>query len=401
MANRQRINRLVYTSGSWLNRHSTARIALIAGAVLMAVISLFVSDRLVRQMAKEERAKMEIWAQATQALASSDYSHTTDLMARIISQNESIPVILTDEQGQILSYNNIDLPRRDPEKYLYDKLQVFRNAYQPIVVETMPMQYLYYYDSPHLSQLVVFPYIQLGVFVVILGIALLAITSLKHADQNSIWEGLSRETAHQLGTPISSLMAWREILASASADPMVLREMDKDIHRLEIIADRFQKIGSIPNLKPLSLSEIIHRTVAYLQPRISSQVQIEVIDPSIDSEVLALMSEPLIGWVLENLIKNAVDAIQAKGQISIKYGFVGRDAYCDVADTGRGIPWGKFETIFRPGYSTRQRGWGLGLSLARRIVEDYHGGRIFVKHSEVGVGTTFRIILKRFAEHSA
>lgn len=367
----------------------------------MAVISLFVSDRLVRQMAKEERAKMEIWAQATQALASSDYSHTTDLMARIISQNESIPVILTDEQGQILSYNNIDLPRRDPEKYLYDKLQVFRNAYQPIVVETMPMQYLYYYDSPHLSQLVVFPYIQLGVFVVILGIALLAITSLKHADQNSIWEGLSRETAHQLGTPISSLMAWREILASASADPMVLREMDKDIHRLEIIADRFQKIGSIPNLKPLSLSEIIHRTVAYLQPRISSQVQIEVIDPSIDSEVLALMSEPLIGWVLENLIKNAVDAIQAKGQISIKYGFVGRDAYCDVADTGRGIPWGKFETIFRPGYSTRQRGWGLGLSLARRIVEDYHGGRIFVKHSEVGVGTTFRIILKRFAEHSA
>lgn len=191
-------------------------------------------------------------------------------------------------------------------------------------------------------------------------------------------------------------MAWRELLAASDTDPMVVHEMGKDIQRLEMIADRFQKIGSVPNLKPSNLGELILRTISYLQPRISPQVELVVVEPDEDN-IYAQMSDPLIAWVLENLIKNAVDAMQAKGKITISYGFLGKGVYCDVADTGRGIPWRKFETIFRPGYSTRQRGWGLGLSLARRIVDDYHSGRIFVKQSELGIGTTFRITLNKAA----
>lgn len=392
MARRHKLQQIVYSSGSWLNQHSTVRIALVVVAVVMAIVSLVVSNKLVRHMAREERTKIEIWAETTQALASSDYTKTVNLMTYIVSHNESIPVILTNEQGQILSYNNIDLPRDNPERYLYEKLQEFRETYPPIVIDIDPPQYVYYSDSSVLRQLVLFPYGQLAVFLIILGISILAIVSLKRADQNRIWEGLSRETAHQLGTPISSLMAWRELLSASGADPMVTHEMGKDIQRLEMIADRFQKIGSVPNLKPCNMGEVVHRTINYLKPRISPQVAVTIHDPEED-EVVARMSEPLIAWVLENLVKNAVDAMQSRGEIAIRYGYSGKGIYCDISDTGRGIPWNKFERIFRPGYSTRQRGWGLGLSLARRIVEDYHGGRIFVKQSEIGKGSTFRILL--------
>lgn len=384
----------------WINKYSAVRIALIIGAVLFAVVSLVVSDRLVRQMGQEERRKMELWAAATQAVASNDYEESLLFASRILESNTTIPMILVNSKGEILSYNNIDLPRTDPDRYLYQKLKAYRSGYPPIVIENgLGKEYLYYSDSSTLEQLLLFPYVQVAVFMVILGISVLAIVSLKRADQNYIWEGMSRETAHQLGTPISSLMAWRELLMAQGVDSMIVTEMGKDIQRLEMIADRFQKIGSTPKLVPNDLGVLVMKAVTYLQPRISSGVVIEVLDEPEDA-IWVLASEPLIAWVFENLIKNAVDAMQGKGTISIKYRSRDGQAIIDIRDTGKGLARSQWETIFRPGYTTRQRGWGLGLSLARRIIQAYHGGRIFVKNSTLGEGTTFRIILSLYDDRA-
>lgn len=384
--------RPLYSGIFWANKQSLLRIALVVGAVLFAVVSLLVSERLVRIMGQEERRKMEIWAAATQAVASNDYEQSLYFASRILESNTTIPMILVDEQGRILSYNNIDLPRSNPEKYLYQRLAEFREGYAPIKIENIKTEYLYYSDSSTLQQLLLFPYVQVAVFLVILGISILAITSMKRADQNHIWEGMSRETAHQLGTPISSLIAWRELLALQGVDPSVLSEMGKDIERLEVIADRFQKVGSAPKLLPVDLGELLHKSVDYLRPRISQQVNISIIDKPQEPIIIPL-SEALIAWVFENLVKNAVDAMQGKGSITIYYRQRGDEAHIDLHDTGRGMPLSQYEAIFRPGYTTRKRGWGLGLSLARRIIEDYHHGRIYVRDSREGQGTTFRIEL--------
>ena len=377
----------------WINQYSAVRIVVIIVAIFFAVVSLVISDRLVSQMAEEERHKMELWAAATQSVTSNDYEESLLFASRIIESNTTIPMIQVNARGEIINYNNIDLPRTDPSRYLYQKLKEFREGYPPIEIDYgLGKEYLYYSDSTTLKQLLLFPYVQVAVFLIILGVSVLAIVSLKRADQNFIWEGMSRETAHQLGTPISSLMAWRELLVAQAVDPMVVQEMGKDIQRLEMIADRFQKIGSSPKLEPCDLGVLVMKAVAYLQPRISKGVSISVLDEP-EEAVYVLASEQLIAWVFENLIKNAVDAMQSKGAISIRYGAGEDHAFIEIQDTGKGLPRAQWEKIFRPGYTTRQRGWGLGLSLARRIVQDYHKGRIYVRHSELGVGTTFRILL--------
>ena len=377
----------------WINQYSAVRIVVIIVAIFFAVVSLVISDRLVSQMAEEERHKMELWAAATQSVTSNDYEESLLFASRIIESNTTIPMIQVNARGEIINYNNIDLPRTDPSRYLYQKLKEFREGYPPIEIDYgLGKEYLYYSDSTTLKQLLLFPYVQVAVFLIILGVSVLAIVSLKRADQNFIWEGMSRETAHQLGTPISSLMAWRELLVAQAVDPMVVQEMGKDIQRLEMIADRFQKIGSSPKLEPCDLGVLVMKAVAYLQPRISKGVNISVLDEP-EEAVYVLASEQLIAWVFENLIKNAVDAMQSKGAISIRYGAGEEHAFIEIQDTGKGLPRAQWEKIFRPGYTTRQRGWGLGLSLARRIVQDYHKGRIYVRHSELGVGTTFRILL--------
>ena len=377
----------------WINQYSAVRIVVIIVAIFFAVVSLVISDRLVSQMAEEERHKMELWAAATQSVTSNDYEESLLFASRIIESNTTIPMIQVNARGEIINYNNIDLPRTDPSRYLYQKLKEFREGYPPIEIDYgLGKEYLYYSDSTTLKQLLLFPYVQVAVFLIILGVSVLAIVSLKRADQNFIWEGMSRETAHQLGTPISSLMAWRELLVAQAVDPMVVQEMGKDIQRLEMIADRFQKIGSSPKLESCDLGVLVMKAVAYLQPRISKGVSISVLDEP-EEAVYVLASEQLIAWVFENLIKNAVDAMQSKGAISIRYGAGEEHAFIEIQDTGKGLPRAQWEKIFRPGYTTRQRGWGLGLSLARRIVQDYHKGRIYVRHSELGVGTTFRILL--------
>lgn len=378
---------------AWLYNHSRVRITLVCIVIVLLAIMLIVSHTLVRRIADEERTKMEIWSKATEALLTEDMGVDLDLKTLIIRQNQNVPIILVDEQGRIISSKNIQFPLRNQDQFIYDKLEEFRQSYPPLVLE-LPTgtQYVYYSDSETLKRLQLWPYMQAGVFILVLGIAVLAITSLKRADQNRIWEGLSRETAHQLGTPISSLMAWRELLIGLDVDPMITAEMGKDIERLEVIADRFQKIGSRPKLLAGDFGALLVKTVDYLQPRISARVSIQVVARE-PYPLLVPMSNPLITWVVENLIKNAVDAMQAEGSITLIFGREGQEAVLDVIDTGKGIPRSRYEAIFRPGYSTRQRGWGLGLSLARRIVEDYHSGRIFVKHSVVGEGTTFRILL--------
>lgn len=381
--------------GVWLNRHSNIRMGLIVLSILFIIVSLVASDRLINKMAEEERVNMEIWANATQATSTNDISTTLIYLSRILESNPSIPTIITDQEGRIISYRNIDLPQKDAEAYLYEKLASFRNGYPPIVMEGLAEpQYLYYSDSHVLRQLHLFPYIQLFVFLLFLGVSIVALVSLKKSDQNRIWEGLARETAHQLGTPTSSLMAWKEYLESMGTEEFITSEMEKDIERLGVIADRFQKIGSAPNLKPKDLQTVLANAVRYMQPRISEQIKL-VLPPSLEEAIVVQLSEPLMAWVFENLIKNAVDAMAGKGQITFTYLLKDQWVYVDITDTGKGIPKSKQKAIFRPGVTTRQRGWGLGLSLARRIVEEYHGGRIYVKHSELGVGTTFRIELPR------
>ena len=283
----------------WINQYSAVRIVVIIVAIFFAVVSLVISDRLVSQMAEEERHKMELWAAATQSVTSNDYEESLLFASRIIESNTTIPMIQVNARGEIINYNNIDLPRTDPSRYLYQKLKEFREGYPPIEIDYgLGKEYLYYSDSTTLKQLLLFPYVQVAVFLIILGVSVLAIVSLKRADQNFIWEGMSRETAHQLGTPISSLMAWRELLMAQAVDPMVVQEMGKDIQRLEMIADRFQKIGSSPKLEPCDLGVLVMKAVAYLQPRISKGVSISVLDEP-EEAVYVLASEQLIAWVFE------------------------------------------------------------------------------------------------------
>ncbi len=369
------------------------RNVLIVAGMILAILSLAISDSLVEKLAREERSKMELWAQASSVAGSDEPQLYYELIYRIIESNSSIPLILTNQEGQILSYRNIKLPRKNPEKYLYKKLTIFRKGYPPIRLDLFngEVSYLYYSDSTTLTRLLVYPYIQLGAFFLFMFIALFALMSSKRNEQNRIWEGLSRETAHQLGTPISSLMAWKELLQTSDADPMIVQEIGKDIDRLSIIADRFQKVGSTPTKQPEEIGEVLQRSADYLRVRISRQVELYV-EPA-DEPMYVNMAESLISWVIENLIKNAVDAMQGQGEIRITYHSKGKNVVIDVSDTGRGISKRMVHTIFKPGYTTRKRGWGLGLSLARRIIEDFHKGRIYVKQTELGVGTTFRILL--------
>ena len=365
-------------------------------ALLVALLSLFLSDRLVKELAEEERAKMEIWAMATETLATE--SITTDaemdmsLVLRVLEGNSTIPLILYDEvTGKMLTHN-IELPEKDVEVFLVQKMKQFERRHDPIVLSEMN-QLLYYDDSRILRQLQQFPYFQLLVIALFIGLAFLALNRSRKAEQNRVWVGLSKETAHQLGTPISSLMAWLEYLKLKEVDPELLAEIDKDVARLQMIADRFSKIGSTSGLVRTELREAVHRSLSYMQKRVSREVVFRTRFPG--QAVKVDLNEPLFGWVIENLVKNGVDAMQGQGIITFDISEKGQRVLLDISDTGKGILKSKFKAVFSPGYTTKERGWGLGLSLVKRIVEENHGGKIFVKRSEPGKGTTFRIVLKK------
>lgn len=367
----------------------------IIGAVVIAIASVFVSDLLIKDLAREERQKIEVWAEATRVVTSEDPSLNMKLILQIIQGNTSIPVMLCNEQDSVMNYKNIELPEKNVEGFLYQKAQELKKKNQPIPIdmEDGTFQYLYYDDSINLKRLLIYPYAQLSVMAVFILIAFLALTSTKRAEQNKVWVGLSKETAHQLGTPISSLIAWVEYLKMKEVDPSLLEEMEKDVKRLETIADRFSKIGSQPEPVPLDIRHSIRAALNYMETRISSKVKITVEAP--EEPVMVLMNDSLFAWVVENLCKNAVDAMGGQGDIRFHIEEKAKKVYIDVSDTGKGILKSKFKTVFNPGYTTKKRGWGLGLSLVKRIIESYHGGKIYVKNSEIGKGTTFRIELNR------
>ena len=364
-------------------------------SVLLVGGVLYVSNDLVEDLSIEERKKMEIWAEATRELASDKTEMSMELNMIVILSNTSIPAIIVDDTGEINQYLNLNLPETDTEKYLQEKLEQLKSKSNLIEINLGDgeKQYLYYDDSILLKRLSFYPYVQLGVMVLFVLIVYFALISTKKAEQNKVWVGLSKETAHQLGTPISSLMAWMDLLESSGVDSSLLSDMNKDVNRLSVIAERFSKIGSKPEMELIYVNEVLENATEYMRRRVSDKVLITTHLPS-DAEG-AMVCLSLFEWVIENLCKNAVDAMNGEGRIDVYMTSEKQQIYIDIKDTGKGIARKNFKTVFNPGYTTKKRGWGLGLTLAKRIIEDYHAGRIYVKDSEVGKGTTFRIELKR------
>ena len=364
-------------------------------SVLLVGGVLYVSNDLVEDLSIEERKKMEIWAEATRELASDKTEMSMELILKVIQSNTSIPAIIVDDTGEINQYLNLNLPETDTEKYLQEKLEQLKSKSNLIEINLgdEEKQYLYYDDSILLKRLSLYPYVQLGVMVLFVLIVYFALISTKKAEQNKVWVGLSKETAHQLGTPISSLMAWMDLLESSGVDSSLLSDMNEDVNRLSVIAERFSKIGSKPEMELIYVNEVLENATEYMRRRVSDKVLITTHLPS-DAEG-AMVCLSLFEWVIENLCKNAVDAMNGEGRIDVYMTSEKQQIYIDIKDTGKGIARKNFKTVFNPGYTTKKRGWGLGLTLAKRIIEDYHAGRIYVKDSEVGKGTTFRIELTR------
>jgi signal transduction histidine kinase len=365
----------------WTDRIRQVKILLVTLAIIIAIASLLISHFLVRDLSKEEQRRMEVWAQALHALNEADETTDVTLISNVLEGNNTIPVIVVDDEGIIGDYRNIE-DTTHLESYAKRMMQ----AGDTIRVDR---QIVCYDESIMLKRLQAWPYVQLGIVLIFVVVAIFALLSSKRAEQNKVWVGLSKETAHQLGTPVSSLMAWVEMLKEQYPDDDLLPEMDKDVKRLQLIAERFSKIGSLPEPVAASMNEVLAHVVDYMDRRTSSQVQ--MIRQLPDNEVIVKMNASLFEWVIENLCKNAVDAMEGKGTITLTLMEESDRVVIEVQDTGKGIRKKDINNVFTPGFTTKKRGWGLGLSLARRIVEEYHRGRIFVKHSELGKGTTFRI----------
>lgn len=367
-------------------------------AVLIIGTTIWFVSNLSKNIQEEERKKVAIWVEANREVLRSDTDANLNLAIGIVTNNTTIPLILTDEEGKILDSRNLDSMRimQDP-RYLPDELMAFKKQHPPFIMEVDAKQklynYIYYGDSLILRQIRYYPYIQLIVVTLFIAIVLFALSSTNRATQNQVWVGLAKETAHQLGTPLSSMEAWLEILRENEANATLVTELSKDVDRLKLITDRFSKIGSIPKLEEKDIVEQIQNMTSYIRKRAPQKVQLTV--HSVEEELPAMISPPLFDWVVENLLKNALDAMEGKGKIDITIENHPTFITVDIADTGKGIPKMSFEKVFKPGFSTKKRGWGLGLSLAKRIIEEYHRGRLYVRSSEMNKGTTFRIVLRK------
>ena len=365
----------------WTDRIRQVKIVLVIAAIVIAVASLLVSHFLVRDLSKEERNRMEVWAQALHALNAADENTDLTLVLSVIEGNNTIPVVVLNSEGGIDDFRNIS-----DTLSVADYARSMIRSGDTIRVDS---QLVCYDESIMLKRLQAWPYVQLGIVLIFVVVAIFALLSSKRAEQNKVWVGLSKETAHQLGTPVSSLMAWVEMLKEQYPDDDLLPEMDKDVKRLQLIAERFSKIGSLPEPVEASMNKVLSHVVDYMDRRTSSQVRMTCHIP--DHEVVVRMNASLFEWVIENLCKNAVDAMGGAGTITLTMSDEAQRVVIEVNDTGKGIRKKDLGHVFTPGFTTKKRGWGLGLSLARRIVEEYHKGRIFVKWSEIGKGTTFRI----------
>ena len=393
----------------WTDRIRQIKILLVVIAIIIAVASLFVSRMLTRDLMHEERNKVSVWADAMRSLSMADENTDLELVLKVTNNNTTIPVVVMGQDGQAQLFRNISCPSGTYEDSLRYATELGRRlaADGKVIRISLDMQQgepdvraateyvdVCYDESTLLRRLEFYPIIQLGIVMIFVVVAIFALLTSKRAEQNKVWVGLSKETAHQLGTPISSLMAWTEILRETYPDDTLLPEMDKDVKRLQLIADRFSKIGSLPEPVPTSLTEVLDHVVDYMDRRTSKSVKMVKDMPAHD--VIVRLNGSLFEWVIENLSKNAVDAMGGgPGTITLHVEDTDRLAVVEVSDTGKGIRKKDLSNVFRPGFTTKKRGWGLGLSLAKRIVEEYHHGRIFVKSSELGKGTTFRIELKK------
>ena len=380
--------------------------------VIVVVLSSLVTSYIVEKFEKEEQKKIELWAEATRQFILADENDNIDLLLQVMEGNTTIPVYMVDTNYNLLLSRNVPEPKRNVEAFYIKKINELRATQQPIEVRISDnvMQYIYYEQSSTLRWLSYFPYIQLVVMLALAGMAAIALLMVQRSEKNSLWVGLSKETAHQLGTPISSLNAWNELLKAQYPDDTLLPQMDEDIRRLQMIAERFSKIGSQPKLEAYEVLPVVQSAMDYMRARTSSKIEYRleikgerlrasqnatsvIGDPA---EARAMLCAPLFEWVIENICKNAIDAMDGKGSITIE---VRREAkgkiYIDITDTGKGIDRRNFKRIFNPGYTSKKRGWGLGLSLGKRIIEDYHRGELFVQQSQLGVGTTFRIVLEQ------
>ena len=393
----------------WTDRIRQVKIILVVAAIVIAVVSLLVSHLLVRDLQREERNKMEIWAEALHALNNADETTDLSLVLNVIQGNNTIPVIVMDSDGVVSDYRNIEIKAKTAAdsiayvsrygsrmyesgeyiKIYLDESNSVANDSLDLPVESRPYTLVCYDESTLLKRLAQYPYWQLGVVMIFVVVAIFALLASKRAEQNKVWVGLSKETAHQLGTPISSLMAWVEILKENYPEDELIPEMDKDVKRLELVAERFSKIGSLPEPVDASMNNVLMHVVDYMNRRTSKKV--EIVSHLPEEEVIVKMNAQLFEWVIENLCKNAVDAMEGKGRIDLTLTDEDSRVVVEVSDNGKGIRKKDIKNVFTPGFTTKKRGWGLGLSLAKRIVEEYHKGKIFVKESEVDVGTTFRI----------
>ena len=377
------------------------KILLVLMAIMIAIASLVASHLLTKDLYEEEHKKVEIWAEAMRTLNMDDENSGMNLVLKVIEDNTTIPVIVLDAHGGVQIYRNIEVKANNYNDSI-QKIAVMGNSMKNSgksirisIGDTSKNDFIdvCYDDSVMLKRLATYPYVQLGVVLIFVIIAIFALLTSKRAEQNKVWVGLSKETAHQLGTPISSLMAWTEVLKESYPDDDLIPEMDKDVKRLQLIADRFSKIGSLPEPVPSSLNEVMDHVIDYMDRRTSNKVKMVKVFPPED--IIVKINASLFEWVIENLCKNAVDAMEGSGKITLFMNVEGERIAIEVSDTGKGIRKKDIANVFRPGFTTKKRGWGLGLSLAKRIVEEYHHGKIWVKSSEVGKGTTFRIELHK------
>lgn len=374
------------------------KILLLLLAVVIGIGAFLYTNWLVKNMAREERKSVELWAEATQKLVSADINTDQDItfLNDIIIGNTTIPLIITDSLDHVRDSRNVSFSEKNKDKVLLRELHKMKGENEPITISVSETQkqYLYYGDSILLENLKFYPVVQFGVIILFILVAYIAFNSSRNAEQNQVWVGMSKETAHQLGTPISSLMAWVELLKMQNIDENLIQEFEKDTERLQKITERFSKIGSIPELIQTDVAETIRSTVEYLKTRSSGKVKF-ILDFEPDKIYEAPLNSPLFSWVIENLCKNAIDAMNNAGTIQVSISEKVDQLFIEVSDTGKGISKAYFKTVFQPGFTTKKRGWGLGLSLAKRIIENYHKGKIFLKQSEINKGTTFRIVLNK------
>ena len=374
------------------------KFALLVAAMAIGIASLWYTNNLVDKLSEQEKKHVELWAAAVRQLSDiSIEAGDVSFALEVLRSNNTIPMVLTDSTGHVNSFRNLDSTKASSTAYMKQLIAEMNEEHDPIEIvfgKEGERNYVLYKDSMLLRQLRYYPYFQLGVISLFLLVSYLAFSSSRKAEQNQVWVGMAKETAHQLGTPLSSLMAWIEYLKSKGREEDHIEEMEKDISRLNTITERFSKIGSAPSISKENLIEVINYSLKYIKSRSSSKVEL-ILENKHQHDIEASINIPLFEWVLENIFKNAVDSMNGEGSIKVKITDQQQFVYIDISDTGKGIPKSKFKTVFKPGYTSKSRGWGLGLSLSKRIIEEYHGGHIFIKSSEPNKGTTFRIVIPK------